>query len=197
MERFLLCLNGKRVQRDGDDRVLWNGRKSGKFSVRSLYKFLESSSLVSFPMKIIWKPWVQPKVSFFAMWATWGKSLTLNQIQKRGWSIANRCYPCQMHEESIDDILLHCVKTRAWWEVFFTIFGVSCVLPSSVRLTLLGWDGSFVDKKRKEVWRVGPLCIFWMVWKAKNRIAFYDDVLSIQRLKCSFVCFFGWKLSCL
>lgn len=67
MERFLLCLNGKRVQRDGDDRVLWNGRKSGKFSVRSLYKFLESSSLVSFPMKIIWKPWVQPKVSFFAM----------------------------------------------------------------------------------------------------------------------------------
>ena len=30
---------------------------------------------------------------------------------------------------------------------------------------------------------------FWMVWKARNRIAFEDHVLSIQRLKSSFVCF--------
>ncbi|RVW75334.1 Isoamylase 1, chloroplastic [Vitis vinifera] len=39
------------------------------------------------------------------------------------------------------------------------------MLPASVRETLLGWDGSFVGKKRREVWRVGPLCIFWTVWK--------------------------------
>ena len=63
------------------------------------------------------------------------------------------------------------------------------MLPSSARSMLLGWDGSFVGKKRKEVWRASSLCIFYTVWKTRNRIAFEDDVLSIQRLKSSFVCF--------
>ena len=57
------------------------------------------------------------------------------------------------------------------------------------RETFLGCYGSFVGKKHKKVWRADPSCIFWMVWKARNRIAFGDDVLSIQRLKGSFVCF--------
>ena len=48
-------------------------------------------------------------------------------------------------------------------------------------------EGSFVGKKRKEVWQVGPLCLFWVIWKARNRIAFENSVLSIQRLKASFV----------
>ncbi|RVW67890.1 hypothetical protein CK203_061653 [Vitis vinifera] len=39
------------------------------------------------------------------------------------------------------------------------------VLLASVKMTLLGRDGSFVGKKRREVWRAYPLCIFWTVWK--------------------------------
>ena len=63
------------------------------------------------------------------------------------------------------------------------------MLPATVKATLLGWDGSFVGKKRKEVWRAGPLCIFWTVWKARNKIAFEEKVLSIQGLK-EFFCLF-------
>ena len=66
---------------------------------------------------------------------------------------------------------------------------MSWVLPSSVGKTLLGWHGSFVGKKRKKVWRAGSLCIFWVVWKTRSRIAFDDEVLLIQRLKNPFVCF--------
>ena len=49
VESFLLCLNGKIVQRDKEDRVLWTETKSDKFLVKSLYKALESSSPDSFP----------------------------------------------------------------------------------------------------------------------------------------------------
>ena len=84
----------------------------------------------------------------------------LDQLQKRGWPLANRCYLCQMHEESIDHILLHCAKTRTLWALFFTLFRVQWVLPASVKMMLLGWNGSFVGKNRKEVWRVDSLCIF-------------------------------------
>ena len=105
--------------------------------------------------------------------------------------LANRCYLYQMHEEPIDYILLHCAKTRTLWELFFTLFEVQWVLLASIRVTFLGWDGSFVGRKRREVWKVGPLCIFWTVWKARYKIVFEDNVLSIQRLKSSFV-YFLW-----
>ena len=33
----------------------------------------------------------------------------------------------------------------------------------------------------------GTVMLFWVIWKARNKIAFEDSVLSIQRLKASFV----------
>ena len=68
------------------------------------------------------------------------------------------------------------------------------MLPASVKMMLLGWNGSFVGKKRKEVWRADPLCIFWTVWKVRNKIAFEDDVLSIQTLESSFIYFLWSKM---
>ena len=77
--------------------------------------------------------------------------------------------------------------SHSLWELLFTLVGVSWVLPSSVRETLFNWHGSFVGKKRKEVWRAASLHLFWTVWKTRNRLAFKDDELSIQRLKYSFL----------
>ena len=111
----------------------------------------------------------------------------MDLIQKRGWALANRCFLCHKKEETIDHLLLRCSKTRVLWDLFFTLIGVSWVLPSSVRETLLSWHGSFVGKERKKVWRAAPLYIFWTIWKARNRLAFNDDVLSIQRLKYFFI----------
>ena len=63
-------------------------------------------------------------------------------------------------------------------------------MPASVRDSLLGWKVSLLAKDRRKVWKAGPLCIFWSVWKVRNGIVFRDEVLSIQRLKSSFVYLF-------
>ena len=97
---------------------------------------MELGNLVSFPMRIIWNSWVQPRMSFFAWEAKWVKALILNQVQRQGWSLANGCYIRQMDKESIDLILIHHVRTKVLWELLFTLFGVSWVLPLSVRETL-------------------------------------------------------------
>ena len=39
------------------------------------------------------------------------------------------------------------------------------------------------------MWQLRPLCLFWVIWKARNTIAFEDGVLSIQKLKVSFCVF--------
>ncbi|RVW47359.1 Ribosome maturation factor RimM [Vitis vinifera] len=65
------------------------------------------------------------------------------------------------------------------------------VLPATVKEMLLGWNGTFVGKKSKGVWKASPLCLFWTVWKTRNKVAFEEEELSIQRLKSSFV-YFLW-----
>ena len=129
-----------------------------------------------------------PRVSFFAWEAMWKKVLTLDCIQRRGFSLAHRCYLCLSEEESIDHILLHCVLARRLWNLLFSLFGVSWVLLYSVREALLGWLGPCVGKERERVWFSAPLCLFWIVWKERNSRAFENEGHSVQGCKSFFLC---------
>ena len=125
VERFLVTLQGKRVIVDLEDKVLWKETKDGKFSVKSLYGALELRIAVLFPRSIIWSPCVPTKVGFFAQEALWGKTLTLDQLKRRGRSLANRYFLCCAEEESINHILIHCTTTRVFWELLFALFGLT------------------------------------------------------------------------
>ena len=126
--------------------------------------------------------------SFFAWATSRGKVLILDQFQRRGHSLENKCFLCLSEVETVDHLLLHCVKTRVLWNLLFSLFGVAWILSYSVKETLLGWHGAFLGKARKKAWQMVPLCIFWSVWKERNLLAFGNDELSLQRLKNSFVC---------
>ena len=138
MECFFARLQDKVVEESKEDKVCWVDTKSGTFFVKSLYASLKTGRVVQFPSSVVWNAWVPPKVCFFAWEATWGKALTLDQLQRRGWSLANRCFLSLSHEESIDHILLHCDKARVLWDLLFSLFRVFWVMQSTVRETLLG-----------------------------------------------------------
>ena len=56
----------------------------------------------------------------------------------------------------------------------------------------------FVGKKQVKVWRAAPLCLFWTVWKERNRVAFENEDFFIQRSKYSFVCnLWSWSKLCI
>ena len=81
-----------------------------------------------------------------------------------------------------------CCSMWLIFELLFSLFGVVWVFSGTVKETLLGWHGAFVGKIRKKAWQMTPLCIFWSVWKERNLLAFGNEVLSLQRLKHSYVC---------
>ena len=102
--------------------------------------------------------------------------------------MANRCFLCNFEVEIVDHILIHCAKLWVLWHLLFSLFGVSWVLSCSVKGNSSWVTLVFVGKTRKKAWLAAPLCIFWIVWKEMNLLAFDSGELLIQRLKIFFVC---------
>ena len=148
----MLKIQAFRVQREAEDKVVWTTSQSGAFSVKLLYSILEPRGSSLFLCGSIWRANVPPKEAFFAWEASWGKILTLEQFQRRGYSLVNRCFLYLSEVETVNHLLLCYVQTRALWNIFFSIFGVAWVLSGSVKETLLGWHGAFVGKTREKAW---------------------------------------------
>lgn len=69
------------------------------------------------------------KVGFFAWEEVLARIFDLGQLERRGWTLVNRCYLCKGEEESAGRILPHGCNKKALVALR--------VLPSSVRETLL------------------------------------------------------------
>ena len=176
------------------DKVTWKGVTSTSFLVREAFKSLSSGATTLFQSKGSWVPCVPTKAVFFTWEAAWGKVLTLDKLQRRGWHLPNKCFLCGCAKETVHHLLLHCSVVSPLWDIIFSLFGISWVFPKTVKETLLNWKGSFVGKKGSMIWKLIPLCIFLTVWKERNRIAFKNGSLAIQRLKHSFVStLWGWN----
>ncbi|KAL6345965.1 hypothetical protein AAG906_025245 [Vitis piasezkii] len=79
-----------RFARDSNDweldliEALWRSRY---FGVRCAYNLLAAPNSLDFPVRCIWVDKVPTKAAFFAWEATWGKILTLDRLQRRGWQL--------------------------------------------------------------------------------------------------------------
>ncbi|KAJ9708505.1 hypothetical protein PVL29_000510 [Vitis rotundifolia] len=176
-----------------DDSVLWKGGNSGQFRVKEAYSLLESPLHFAFPKKNIWVERVPSKIVFFTWEAAWGRIMTLDRLQRRGWQFPNRCFLCGCKEESVNHILIHCTVVKVLWDLVLGLFGVKWVFPLTVKEVLFSWRGAFVGKKREKLWKSIPLFILWAVWKERNRLAFKGGEFAIQKFKHSFVCnLWGW-----
>ena len=122
---FLHSLQGKRVILDQEDVLLMKNVKDGRFSVKHFYLILTTGQESLFPYCFVWNSWVPTKVGFFAWEASWGKVLTLDQLKKRGRSLANRCFLCGEGEKTVDHLLIHCSKVKSLWDLLLAIYGVS------------------------------------------------------------------------
>ncbi|KAJ9704891.1 hypothetical protein PVL29_003103 [Vitis rotundifolia] len=171
-----------------EDMVKWKGERNGLFKIKEAYRLLANHNSTNFPSRHVWMDRVPTKVAFFVWEATWGKVLTLDRLQRRGLQLPNCCFLCGCEEETVNHILIHCIVVRNLWDIVLGLVNVKWVFPETVKEVLYSWKGPFVGKKRRKVWNFIPLCIFWTVWKERNRLAFRGGVLNVQKLKNFFVC---------
>ena len=107
-------------------------------------------------------------------------------LMKRGWSMVNRCSLCKDNEKSADHILIHGGKTRELWTLLPSSFGLVWVFSASVRNLLLEWKVKGLGKKRRVVWRLVPICLFWCIWGERNWRTFQEEEMSDPCLRSFF-----------
>ena len=73
------------------------------------------------------------------------------------------------------------------WDLLLSIVGTSWVVSDSIIHMLLSWQGVPVGKKRKNIWNVAPVCLFWTIWHSRNMLVSENRATSDQRTKYLFL----------
>ena len=155
MERFLHFLHNKKIRHFQEDRLLLKESITYGFSVRHMYRKLMYSLPIDFPCRSIWNPIVPLKLGFFAWEASWGKVLTLDQLKRRGIPLVNRCFLCEENEETIDHLLIHCLRAKMLWDLLLTITDSNWVFPVRFdNFSLLGKALVSAKNGREFGWRL-------------------------------------------
>uniref|UniRef100_A0A5B7ACY1 Reverse transcriptase zinc-binding domain-containing protein n=1 Tax=Davidia involucrata TaxID=16924 RepID=A0A5B7ACY1_DAVIN len=186
--RLLSSIEGARLAQGQADRFVWTAHASKVFSVKSFYEAWVGREPVEFPWRLIWMSGVPKKVSFFAWTVCRGAISTLDNLQKRGFYLANRCCMCKEETELVDHLLLRCPWAKELWQLILSLFGVPWVFPGGVKGMFFCWEGARIRKDVKPLWRMAPLRLVWSLWGERNRRSFEDKELPLHRLKYNFLC---------
>lgn len=168
------------------DSLVWKKSKDKKFYVNNCCKLLMRQTCYwehNWPWKMIWKTKSPAKVAVFGWIVTWGVCLTQENLQRRGFLLANRCYLCEEDQESVEHLFLHCRISRQCWDLFLSICGISWAIPNSIRGLLECWQGQRIQKSLQQIWNTIPICIFWILWLERNRACFEGQRDHISRIK--------------
>jgi hypothetical protein len=168
------------------DSLCWRPPSQKIFQVRSYYSVLLNPSRISFPWRSVWKAKVPTRVAFFSWTATLGRILTIDNLRKRRVLIIDWCCMCKSDGESVNHLLLHCPLAQDLWNLVFTLFGVSKVMPRGVEDLFACWSGTRGNLAAGAIWKAVPHCLMWCLWRERNSLTFSGEEQSVPMLKFSF-----------
>lgn len=127
--------------------------------------------------------WFHLRLVFFAWQESWGKTLTLDQLERRRWTLADRCF-LFLYSRGVNwPYLATCGKVRVLWQLLFSFFGISWVLPSSVRdFVRMMWF--LCRKEMKKKLGNNPFVLFFGQFEWRE----IDDLLKTRNSLTK-----GWK----
>ena len=73
------------------------------------------------------------------------------------------------------------------WTFLLVVFGLVWVFLALVRNLLLEWKLKGLDFKKRAVWQLALICLFWCIWKEHNWKTFEDEEPFDKRLKDFFI----------
>ena len=183
---FMELLYSCSIRQGHLDSLCWRPSSQKIFQVSSYYSVLLNPSHISFPWRSVWKAKVPSRVAFFSWTATLGRILTIDNLRKRRVLIIDWCCMCKSSGESVNHLLLHCPLAQDLWNLVFTLFGISWVMPRGVEDLFACWSGIRGNLNSGAIWKAAPHCLMWCSWRERNSRTFSGEEQLVPKLKFSF-----------
>jgi hypothetical protein len=152
---------------DEPDRFIWALTPTGVYSTKSYYAELLNGH-TQYLRKYLWKLKVPLKIRIFLWFLHRKELLTKDNLIKRKWIGCKKCVFCDA-DESVQHLFISCPFARDIWRIIHFTFNIKP--PSSVGNLFGSWLNG-VDKRSKELIRVGTAAVLWAIWNCRNDIIF-------------------------
>ena len=97
-----------------NDQIVWRWTSHGRFTVHSLYTWLEFGGIPNTSFSSIWQANIPLKVRIFLWLVKQNKILTKDNLLKMGWTGNSQCVFCS-EEESVDHLFINCIVAKSIW----------------------------------------------------------------------------------
>ncbi|CAL1356871.1 unnamed protein product [Linum trigynum] len=164
-------------------RIIWKQEANSNFSVISLYRELEDIHLrgiEDFPVEKVWISWIPSKICFFIWLVYHNRVLTLDNLKKRGFYLANKCVLCMKDEETAHHMLVECKYVRNIWSMMYCRRSRVPRWNGEIDQVIANWPTAYGDWIEK--WFDGCILhsIWWAVWLERNQRTFEDKATSMM-----------------
>ncbi|KAL4184979.1 hypothetical protein AMTRI_Chr10g228290 [Amborella trichopoda] len=106
----------------------------------------------------------------------------MDNLQKRGLPIPNRCALCECEEESNLHLFLLCGFSSDLWDRVLQLFGIHWVTPPSVKAHLTCNFDSCWPKAGRILWKATVVATIWVLWLERNSRIFRGSKLRTLAL---------------
>lgn len=133
------------ITKNGIDGLQWDPTGSS-FSIQAGYHYLYNRDHPTSPWmywKAVWKSEAIPKVKFFTWTLLKGKTLTSENLQKRGIIGPSRCPNCHEAEETMQHLFISCPFAISWWKGIASIDTFTWNPQHSIGEALSNWKKSY------------------------------------------------------
>lgn len=137
--------------------------------------------------KLVWKAEAPPKVKFFIWLLLRGKTLTAENLRKRGILGPSRCPNCCRSEETMQHLFLECPVAEECWKRMASIGESTWTVQSTIGETIYHWRKKCPWKEKRShlaqrVWNTIPYTLLWRIWLARNGKVFQDKGHNIRKI---------------
>ena len=165
------------------DVMIWKHNHDGMLSVSRLNsrKVKELQGEISGPWSKVWKK--PGKVRCFSWLVTRRACLTHEKLQRRGFEIASWCSLCNETNDTNSHLFLHCKVTAQLWVIFLRRAHTNWTMPEHTADLLSCWVRRGESKSQKKWWNMIPSCIWWTIWRERNKGCMENTAESVQKIK--------------
>ena len=103
--------------------------------------------------------------------------MTLDNLQKRGINVVNRCTLCKNGFEDRDHLFLNCSYTQQVWTKILNFWGMTWVHQNNVEFSFKIWKCPSKDPDAQFLWKLTLPHLWWGIWKERNNRIFRNKEL--------------------